>query len=118
MLKRIVLFFSILCAGLILNSCSESLDRTSSVSFKLSDSFFREALKSSSVSISDSASTAKEYMVKVSVSWDKQDRFDEKTVTFDDEGNIVCPEFTFEDLPAGKTVKIDVSISCGWLLAP
>ena len=113
MLKRIVLFFSILCAGLILNSCSESLDRTSSVSFKLSDSFFREALKSSSVSISDSASTAKEYMVKVSVSWDKQDRFDEKTVTFDDEGNIVCPEFTFEDLPAGKTVKIDVSISCG-----
>ncbi len=113
MLKRIVLFFSILCAGLILNSCSESLDRTSSVSFKLSDSFFREALNSGSVSISDSASTAKEYVVKVSVSWDNQNRVDEKTVTFDDEGKIVCPEFTFEDLPAGKTVKIDVSISCG-----
>ncbi len=113
MLKRIVLFFSILCAGLILNSCSESLDRTSSVSFKLSDSFFREALNSGSVSISDSASTAKEYVVKVSVSWDKQNRVDEKTVTFDDEGKIVCPEFTFEDLPAGKTVTIDVSISCG-----
>lgn len=112
MLKRIVLFFSILCAGLILNSCSESLDRTSSVSFKLSDSFFREALKSSSVSISDSASTAKEYMVKVSVIWDKGNRFNKNPVTFDDEGKIVCPEFTFEDLPAGKTVKIDVSISC------
>lgn len=112
MLKRIVLFFSILCAGLILNSCSESLDRTSSVSFKLSDSFFREALNSGSVS-SDSSSTAKEYVVKVSVSWDNQNIPDEKKVTFDDEGKIVCPEFTFEDLPAGKTVKIDVSISCG-----
>lgn len=113
MLKRIVLFFSILCAGLILNSCSESLDRTSSVSFKLSDSFFREALNSGSVSISDSASTAKEYVVKVSVSWDdKSNKFDENKVTFD-EGKIVCPKFTFEDLPAGKTVKIDVSISCG-----
>lgn len=113
MLKRIVLFFSILCAGLILNSCSESLDRTSSVSFKLSDSFFREALNSGSVSIPDSASTAKEYVVKVSVSWDdKSNKFDENKVTFD-EGKIVCPKFTFEDLPAGKTVKIDVSISCG-----
>lgn len=112
MLKRIVLFFSILCAGLILNSCSESLDRTSSVSFKLSDSFFREALNSGSSS--NSASTAKEYVVKVSVSWDnKQNRFDEKTATLDDERKIVCPKFTFEDLPAGKTVTIDVSISCG-----
>lgn len=112
MLKRIVLFFSILCAGLILNSCSESLDRTSSVSFKLSDSFFREALNSGS--ISDSSSAAKEYVVKVSISWDdKPNRFDEKKATFDDEGNIVCPEFTFEDLPAGKTVTINVSISCG-----
>lgn len=113
MLKRIVLFFSILCAGLILNSCSESLDRTSSVSFKLSDSFFREALNSGSISISDSASAAKGYVVKVSVSWDKGNRFEYDKVSFDDEGNIVCPEFTFEDLPAGKTVKIDVSISCG-----
>lgn len=108
MLKRIVLFFSILCAGLILNSCSESLDRTSSVSFKLSDSFFREALNSSSVSISDS------YVVKVSISWDNQNRVGpEKKVTFDEKGKIVCPEFTFEDLPAGKTVTIEVSISCG-----
>lgn len=112
MLKRIVLFFSILCAGLILNSCSESLDRTSSVSFKLSDSFFREALNSGSIS-SDSSSTAKEYVVKVSISWDNQKIPDEKTVTANNEGKIVCPEFTFEDLPTGKTVKIDVSISCG-----
>lgn len=114
MLKRIVLFFSILCAGLILNSCSESLDRTSSVSFKLSDSFFREALNSVSGSNPDSSSTAKEYVVNVSISWDKQqNRVERKNVTFDDEGKIVCPEFTFEDLPAGKTVTIDVSISCG-----
>ena len=112
MLKRIVLFFSILCAGLILNSCSESLDRTSSVSFKLSDSFFREALNSGSIS-SDSSSTAKDYVVKVSISWDNQNRFERGKVTFDEKGKIVCPEFTFEDLPAGKTVTIDVSISCG-----
>lgn len=110
MLKRIVLFFSILCAGLILNSCSESLDRTSSVSFKLSDSFFREALNSGSISIPEAA---KEYVVKVSISWDNQNRFERGKVTFDEKGKIVCPEFTFEDLPAGKTVTIDVSISCG-----
>lgn len=120
MLKRIVLFLSILCAGLILNSCSESLEHTSSVSFKLSDSFFREALSSNSGSISasdaavkDDSNASEEYKVKVSVNWEKGNIFDEKTITPDSEGKFNCPDFTFEDLPAGKTVTIDVSISCG-----
>lgn len=120
MLKRIVLFLSILCAGLILNSCSESLEHTSSVSFKLSDSFFREALSSNSGSISasdaavkDDSNASKEYKVKVSVNWEERNRFDEKTITPDSEGKFNCPEFTFEELLAGKTVTIDVSISCG-----
>lgn len=119
MLKRFIAIFSIICAGFVLGSCSDSLDRTSSVSFKFSDSFFREALNSSvsDSSAGDRSSTvpdaSEEYKVKVTVNWDNQNRFDKKTVTFDDEGKIVCPEFTFEDLPAGKTVTIDVSISCG-----
>lgn len=118
MLKRFIAIFSIICAGFVLGSCSDSLDRTSSVSFKLSDSFFREALNSSvsdssAGDISDEPAAAEEYIVKVTVNWDNGNRFDKRTVVLKEDGKIDCPEFTFDDLPVGKTVKIDVSISCG-----
>lgn len=117
MLKRFIAIFSIICAGFVLGSCSDALDRTSSVSFKLSDSFFREALNSSvsdssAGDISDEPAAAEEYKVKVTVNWDNGNRFDERTVVLKEDGKIDCPEFTFDDLPVGKTVKIDVSISC------
>lgn len=118
MLKRFIAIFSIICAGFVLGSCSDSLDRTSSVSFKLSDSFFREALNSSvsdssAGDISDEPAATEEYIVRVTVNWDNGNRFNEKNVVRNEDGKIDCPEFTFDDLPVGKTVKIDVSISCG-----
>lgn len=118
MLKRFIVIFSIICAGFVLGSCSDALDRTSSVSFKLSDSFFREALNSSvsdssAGDISDEPAAAEEYAVKVTVNWDNGNRVDGRTVVLKENGKIDCPEFTFDDLPVGKTVKIDVSISCG-----
>lgn len=118
MLKRFIAIFSIICAGFVLGSCSDALDRTSSVSFKLSDSFFREALNSSvsdssAGDISDEPAASEKYIVKVTVKWDNGNRFDEETVVRNGNGKIDCPEFTFDDLPVGKTVEIDVSISCG-----
>lgn len=118
MLKRFIAIFSIICAGFVLGSCSDSLDRTSSVSFKLSDSFFREALNSSvsdssAGDISDEPAATEEYIVRVTVNWDNGNRFNERNVVRNEDGKIDCPEFTFDDLPVGKTVKIDVSISCG-----
>lgn len=118
MLKRFIAIFSIICAGFVLGSCSDSLDRTSSVSFKLSDSFFREALNSSvsdssAGDISDEPAATEEYIVKVTVNWDNGNRFNERNVVRNENGKIDCPEFTFDDLPVGKTVKINVSISCG-----
>lgn len=118
MLKRFIAIFSIICAGFVLGSCSDSLDRTSSVSFKLSDSFFREALNSSvsdssAGDISDEPAATEEYIVRVTVNWDNGNRFNERNVVRNEDGKIDCPEFTFDDLPVGKTVKIDVYISCG-----
>ena len=119
MLKRFIAIFSIICAGFVLGSCSDALDRTSSVSFKLSDSFFREALNSSvsdssAGDTSDDPAASEKYIVLVTVNWDNgNNRFEDKPVVRNKDGKIVCPEFTFDDLPVEKTVEIYVSISCG-----
>ncbi len=119
MVKHLFVFFSILCATFVLASCSDSLDNKSSVSFAISEAVFREVISSDvsgDISGSDQGET-KTYSVKVTVSWEKdQNRTKTETVSADSSGTISCPTFKFDDLPAGKTVKVEVSIYDGELL--
>lgn len=90
MIKRLFVFFSILCAALFLGSCSDSLENKSSLAFKVSDAFFRDVV-GDSVSTGDSSQT-KSYTVKVTVSWEnKQNMVQEQSVTVNDSGEISCP---------------------------
>ena len=119
MVKHLFVFFSILCATFVLASCSDSLDNKSSVSFAISEAVFREVISSDvsgDISNSDQGET-KTYSVEVTVSWEKdQNRSKTETVSADSSGTISCPTFKFDDLPAGKTVKVEVSIYNGELL--
>ena len=119
MVKHLFVFFSILCATFVLASCSDSLDNKSSVSFAISEAVFREVISSDvsgDISDSDQGET-KTYSVEVTVSWEKdQNRSKTETVFADSSGTISCPTFKFDDLPAGKTVKVEVSIYNGELL--
>lgn len=114
MVKRLFVFFSILCAALVLGSCSDSLENKSSLAFEVSEAFFRNVV-GDSVSTDGSGQTS--YTVKVTVSWEKdQNMVQEQSATVNDSGEVSCPTFTFKDLPTGKTVSVDVSIYSGNVL--
>ena len=115
MVKRLFVFFSILCAALVLGSCSDSLENKSSLAFEVSDAFFRTVI-GDSVSTDDQDQT-QSYTVKVTVSWENsQNMVQEQAVKVNDSGEVSCPPFTFKDLPTGKTVSVDVSIYSGKVL--
>ncbi len=114
MVKRLFVFFSILCAALVLGSCSDSLENKSSLAFEVSEAFFRNVVGDS---VSTDGSSQTSYTVKVTVSWEKdQNMVQEQSATVNDSGEVSCPTFTFKDLPTGKTVSVDVSIYNGNVL--
>ncbi len=114
MVKRLFVFFSILCASLVLGSCSDSLENKSSLAFEVSEAFFRNVVGDS---ISADGSSQTSYTVKVTVSWENnQNMVQEQSATVNDSGAVSCPTFTFKDLPTGKTVSVDVSIYSGKVL--
>lgn len=114
MVKRLFVFFSILCAALVLGSCSDSLENKSSLAFEVSEAFFRNVIGDS---VSTDGSSQTSYTVKVTVSWENdQNMVQEQSATVNDSGEVSCPTFTFKDLPTGKTVSVDVSIYSGNVL--
>lgn len=114
MVKRLFVFFSILCVALVLGSCSDSLENKSSLAFEVSEAFFRNVV-GDSVSTDGSGQTS--YTVKVTVSWEKdQNMVQEQSAKIHAAGEVSCPTFTFKDLPTGKTVRVDVSIYSGNVL--
>lgn len=114
MVKRLFVFFSILCAALVLGSCSDSLENKSSLAFEVSEAFFRNVVGDS---VSTDGSSQTSYTVKVTVSWENdQNMVQEQSATVNDSGKVSCPTFTFKDLPTGKTVSVDVSIYSGNVL--
>ncbi len=114
MVKRLVVFFSILCAAFVLGSCSDSLENKSSLAFEVSEAFFRNVIGDS---VSTDGSSQTSYTVKVTVSWENnQNMVQEQSATVNDSGEISCPTFTFKDLPTGKTVSVDVSIYSGTVI--
>ena len=114
MVKRLFVFFSILCAALFLGSCSDSLENKSSLAFEVSEAFFRNVIGDS---VSTDGSSQASYTVKVTVSWENdQNMVQEQSATVNDSGEVSCPTFTFKDLPTGKTVSVDVSIYSGTIL--
>lgn len=114
MVKRLVVFFSILFAAFVLGSCSDSLENKSSLAFEISEAFFRNVIGDS---VSTDGSSQTSYTVKVTVSWENnQNMVQEQSATVNDSGEISCPTFTFKDLPTGKTVSVDVSIYSGTVI--